>query len=425
MTAVTNNGDQNQIQQYAQETVKLNQLKFWKENPNILSKEGETGLRTSLNKFGYLEHIVIDQNNLIISGNHRAQALIDLGEGEVTVLRKEFKDDVERIECAQVMNKLHGQYEKFADSNQLLKIFESQKLDELAQLIGQSQESLQEIITRGHPEIQFHHEDNFDVDKTLEELVPATQLGDIWQCGDDHRILCADNSDQKSLKKLFQDATVDQLNTDPPYGVLYGDKNAELNKMDGGKRIETQYENDETDHDYRETFNHIFKNTPFSDYNSIYVWSGDPHVHQIRMAFDDNKIKCSQYLIWVKNNHVLGRKDYNAKAEFCLYCWKGKHEFYGPFRTTLLEYDKPLANKLHPTMKPIAMIAQLITDGTRPQGIVYDPFLGSGTTLIACEQTRRTCYCVEIDPRYVDVCVKRWEAFTKRKAKKLGSKGES
>lgn len=118
----------------------------------------------------------------------------------------------------------------------------------------------------------------------------------------------------------------------------------------------------------------------------------------------------------MKNNHVLGRKDYNSKHEFCVYGWKNHHKFYGDFSTTVLEFDKPLKNDLHPTMKPIELLVKLIKDGSQENEIVYDAFLGSGSTLIACEQSNRICYGLEISPQYVSVCIERWENFTNQKA---------
>ena len=136
-------------------------------------------------------------------------------------------------------------------------------------------------------------------------------------------------------------------------------------------------------------------------------------------AMMNQKVTPSDFLIWVKNNHVLGRKDYNAKHEFIIYGWKGKHKFYGPHRVTILNYDKPHVSDLHPTMKPIKLLAQLIQDGSKESMVVYDPFLGSGSTLIACEQTNRRCFGMEIDPLYAEVIIMRWEKLTGRKAQKI------
>ena len=259
------------------------------------------------------------------------------------------------------------------------------------------------------------------LDEETGELPPLpdnakAKLGQVYQLGK-HRILCGDNQTPGNYQILLQQVKVAQLNTDPPYGVMYGEKNAYLNALDGGKRIEKQYENDELDFDYNKMFKIIFDNIPWADYNTIYIWSGGQKLVQLRQTMEECKIKFSQYLIWLKNNHVLTRQDYSSKNEFCLYGWKGRHKFYSGFRTNILEYDKPMANKLHPTQKPPELIAQTILDGTKKDDIVLDLFLGSGTTLIASEQAGRVCFGMELDPSYIDVIITRWENFTGNKAK--------
>lgn len=356
----------------------------------------------------------------IADGEHRALVWKALGKMDIQAyIVPRLNDDIKRRLARQTLNKLQGEHDIKLDADEMALIFEAGELNNLAELIAQGRESLENILTK-HKGIQFQHEDNFDVDKALEDLVPETALGDIWQLGQ-HRIICADCTDKKSIERLLEDKTIAQLNTDPPFGMLYGGKNEYLNSKDGGNRIEEQYDNDELEKDYREYFNSIFQNLKdkWADYNTIYIWSGDKGVYEISGAMLDSGLKISQYLVWVKNNHVAGRKDYLPKAEFCIYGWAEKHKFFSPFggeRTTVLEYDKPLSNRLHPTMKPIPMISQTIQDGTKENDIVLDVHLGSGSTLIAAEQTKRVCYGVEIDPHYCDVVVKRWEAYTGAKA---------
>ena len=142
-------------------------------------------------------------------------------------------------------------------------------------------------------------------------------------------------------------------------------------------------------------------------------------LHNLRLALDNTNLKWGDYLIWVKNNHVLGRKDYNSKHEFCVYGWKNHHKFYGEFSTTLLEFPRPTKSKLHPTMKPIPLLSKLIQDGSKLGANVLDLFGGSGSTLIACEQLNRNCYMMELDPYYCQVIINRWEEYTGQKAEKL------
>jgi DNA modification methylase len=207
--------------------------------------------------------------------------------------------------------------------------------------------------------------------------------------------------------------------TDPPYGVDYSGKNEFLNKFDKGNHIQKPINNDAIT-DYRKFFSAFMGLAPLAEYNTVYIFMSNKELHSLRLALDDCGYSWGDYLVWVKNNHVLGRKDYNAKHEFIVYGWKGKHKFYGEASaTTVLEYNRPLRSELHPTMKPVELVCKLISDGTPAKGKIYDPFGGSGSTLIAAEQLNRTCYMMELDPGYCDVIINRWEQFTGDKAVRL------
>jgi DNA modification methylase len=140
----------------------------------------------------------------------------------------------------------------------------------------------------------------------------------------------------------------------------------------------------------------------------------DQELHNLRLAIEDCGFKVSSYLVWIKNNHVLGRKDYSSKHEIVLYGWKDKHKFYGEFSTTVLEYDKPLKNEFHPTMKPVELVQRIIADGSPKGGVIFDSFLGSGTTLIAAEtmEGNRSVYGFEISPHYCEVIMQRFSKIT-------------
>ena len=214
---------------------------------------------------------------------------------------------------------------------------------------------------------------------------------------------------------MLEGKTVDLLLTDPPYGVDYSGKNQFLNAIDKGNRIQKDIINDNIE-DYREFFGNFLEPIPFSEYNSFYITISGLKLFELTQALLDKNYKISQHIIWVKNNHVLGRQDYANKHEFLIYGWKQKHKFYGPFQTTIWEIAKPQKNELHPTMKPLELMQTPILNSTKKDMLVYDPFLGSGSTLIACEQTGRICYGMELDPGYIDVIIQRWENYTGKKA---------
>ena len=265
-------------------------------------------------------------------------------------------------------------------------------------------------------------EDDFNADAVVECVC---QKYDVWQLGR-HRLMCGDSTDQNDVAVLMDGKKADLLLTDPPYGVSYGEKNKLLNKLDGGNRIEKEIENDQ--HSEQETFE-LWKKVFANAYNatndcmSYYVFGAQKGdlLLLLLLALKENELASRHGLVWVKNNHVLARTDYNYKHEPITFGWKtnGTHKFYGGFKTTVLEYDKPLKSELHPTMKPIPLLSELINNSTQEGDIVLDVFGGSGSTLIAAEQLNRTCYMMELDPHYCDIIIARWEKLTGQTAVKL------
>jgi len=405
------------IQDYGLIKVKLSDLEFDKENPNELTKEQQESLKKSFRKFGNVMPILIDQNNFIVHGNHRAEIYQQLGLDEIPAFRREFKDDDERRLCSQAMNKLHGQYETLKDSNQLLLLFQNQKLDELTELIAQPKEELQRIIQKGHPEMQFYQEDNFDVDKALEEIVPQTQLGDIWELGN-HRLMCADCSDEKSIKRLMGEQKAILCLTDPPYSVDYDDRQRRADSK-SHKDLRDTYEDKQ---DAGQLLSSLFEITPAD--LLIMTYPVDKHFQELAKA--SALWNLLYELVWIKQHFTYGiGKRYKQQHEPIL-IFRRKNSNDAVFnvpdnKSTLFEYDREMANPLHPTPRPIGLLIELIQYHSNERDLIIDPFLGSGSTLIACEQTERVCYGVEIDPHYCDVIVKRWEEFTNRKAKLLRS----
>jgi len=348
---------------------------------------------------GFKDPIVIDKDNIIWAGHGRLEAA--------------YRLDMELVPCIYL--------EDLSESQKKLFMYMDNQINESPWVMDNVKILLGEIPQIELEEFQVDFNDILGI--TLDEndeipdvpAEPKSKLGEVYQMGN-HRVICGDCTNKESVSILLEDSTVDSLQTDPPYGIEYGNKNAELNKNLGGNRIEKPLANDSTIQDYKKFAKSFLEIIPFSKYNTIYFWMSNLRSNEILDAVKECQIKYHQTLIWIKNNHVLGRLDHNPKHELCFYGWKGQHKFYGGFKTDILEYDKPLANKLHPTMKPPEMIAELIIESTKKDMIVYDPFLGSGSTLIACEQTNRICYGMEIDPGYIDVIITRWQNFTGKKA---------
>ena len=385
--------------------IAISKLKPNPKNIKIHTKQQIEGLAEVIKLLGiFKDPVVIDKKNIIWIGHGRLEAAKLLDMEEVPYVYNDHLTVAQR---------------------KALMILDN-KLNESAWNEEQMQELLIEI-----PEFNF---EPFNVDfeefkpepEIVEDEVPKprpktdVKLGEIYQLGN-HKIMCGDCRNKDAVKQLLENATVDSLQTDPPYGVDYLSKNEFLNEVDKGNRIQTGLINDsDTIKDYREFFADFLKLIPFSKYNTVYVWMSDLRTHELRDAFISAGISFSQNIIWIKNNHVLSRLDYQPKHETCLYGRKGKHKFYGNASCMSTKFfDKPHVSDLHPTMKPVELITECIQEGSSSGGTIYDPFLGSGTTLVAAEQTGRVCYGMEIDPVYVQVAIDRWEQLTGQKAKRL------
>jgi DNA modification methylase len=253
-------------------------------------------------------------------------------------------------------------------------------------------------------------------------VVPTSKLGDVWLLGK-HRVMCG-SADSEDVQTVMGGRKADLLLTDPPYGVSYNDKNAFLNAAGKGNHVQRDIENDHrTPEEMNEFWTTVLSNAHAACSNkaSYYIFSpqGGDLMMMMMMSITRAKWQLKHMLVWVKNNHVLGRCDYHYKHEPVFFGWKedGTHEFFGGSSCfSTLNFDKPMKNDLHPTMKPLELCAYLIKNSTREGGLVLDLFLGSGSTLIASEQTGRACCGTELDPAYVDVIVRRWQDFTKQAA---------
>lgn len=236
---------------------------------------------------------------------------------------------------------------------------------------------------------------------------PKAKRGDIYQLGR-HRLMCGDSTSQEDVNKLMDGQKADLLLTDPPYNVDYTGKTADALK------IENDSMGDET---FRQFLIEAFScaDNAMRPGAVFYIWHADSEGYNFRGACHEVGWAVRQCLVWAKNSMVLGRQDYQWKHEPCLYGWKdgAGHSWYSDRKqTTVLEFDRPTRSIEHPTMKPIPLFDYQIRNSTKAGDIVLDLFGGSGTTIIACEQNGRIGYTMELDPRYVDVIIDRWETLT-------------
>jgi site-specific DNA-methyltransferase (adenine-specific) len=276
------------------------------------------------------------------------------------------------------------------------------------EMTGYTEDDLNELLENIIDEIDMDIEvveDDFEVELPEE---PKANYGDIYRLGN-HRLMCGDSTNADDVYTLMDGEKCNLLITDPPYNVNY--------EGTAGK-IQNDNMNDES---FRLFLSDAIKcaDNVMNPGAAFYIWHADSEGYNFRGACKDNGWKVRQCLIWRKNTFVLGRQDYQWQHEPCLYGWKeGASHFWNSDRsqTTVLEFDKPSRNEEHPTMKPVDLISYQIKNSTKQGCVVLDLFGGSGTTLIACEQLKRNCYMMELDPRYVDVIIDRWEKLTGEKA---------
>lgn len=361
-------------------------------------------IKNSIVKFGFVSPLVINKDMTVIGGHQRLKVLKDLGITEVECIVVDLdKTNEKALNIA--LNKIQGNW----DEDKLEALLQELKLEEFdMNLTGFDFDEVDEILN----DINGTKEDNFDVDSAYEEIEePITKPGDIWILGN-HRLMCGDSTHKDDIMRLMNNQDADMLLTDPPYNVDYVGKTAEALKIKNDNMDDNQF------YEFlRKVFENMYIVT--KEGASIYVFHADTEGINFRKAFKDAGFKLAECLIWKKDCFVMGRQDYQWQHEPVLYGWKeGKAHYFINDRTqsTILEFDRPKQSTLHPTMKPIDLIAKLIKNSSKENDIILDLFGGSGSTIIAAEQLNRCCYTMELDPKYCDVIVKRWETLTNKEA---------
>lgn len=351
-------------------------------------------LRSSLREFGFINPVIIDRDYNIIAGH-----------GRVMAAREE---KIDKVPCVFVDYLTEAQKKAYilADNRmamdagwdeQLLKVeIESLQAENFdVSLTGFDEKELSDLFDSE----KDAKDDNFDVDKELQKPT-VTKAGDVWLLGA-HKLICGDSTKEETYKMLMGEQKANLVVTDPPYNVNY--------QGSAGKIKNDNLKNDQFYRFLLGAFTCMEK--AMADDASIYVFHADTEGLNFRKAFSDAGFYLSGTCIWKKQSLVLGRSPYQWQHEPCLFGWKknGRHQWYSDRKqTTIWEFDKPKKNGDHPTMKPVPLIAYPIRNSSMTNCIVLDPFGGSGSTLIACEQTGRICRTIELDEKYCDVIVKRY-----------------
>ena len=405
------------------EWVNLSEIAEDPMNPNVINKAQHESLSKSMDENGFIEDVLLNDKPIggkrftLINGHQRVYVLLE--KGEKRVLAKIIKVSV--IKARQIgwaMNRNVGQDDQEKLSNLLLYALKNDKLDMFLDSVPDFGEDKAKLLIDKFHDTGLSEEGDEEIPEVTE--TSKVKEGDLFQLGD-HRLLCGDSTKKEHVDKLFAGKVANHVNMDPPYGVDYLGKDHFLKKINKPNSKTREIANDNMNpDDYTEFFKKVLANIPLAEYNTLNIWMGGLRLDELTRAFKEEGFTWGDYLVWVKNQFVLGRKDHNPRHEFCLYGWKGKHKFYGGQDASSCYFEnKPLTSEDHPTMKPVNLIARTILEGTKPKDIVYDAFCGSGTSIIACENENRICYAIEMMPHYIDVIIRRWEEKTNKKAVKL------
>lgn len=351
-------------------------------------------LRSSLREFGFINPVIIDRDFNVIAGHGRIMAAKEEGINEVPCVFVDYLTEAQKKAYILADNRMAMDA---GWDEELLKVeIEALQAEDFdLSLTGFDESELSGFFDTADDA----KDDDFDVDAELEKP-PVTKSGDLWLLGN-HRLLCGDSTKAETYEMLMNGKKPNLVVTDPPYNVNY--------QGTAGKIKNDNLENDKFYQFLFDAFTCMEK--AMADDASIYVFHADTEGLNFRKAFADAGFYLSGTCIWKKQSLVLGRSPYQWQHEPCLFGWKknGKHQWYSDRKqTTIWEFDKPKKNGDHPTMKPVPLIAYPIKNSSMSNCIVLDPFGGSGSTLIACEQTNRICHTIELDEKYCDVIIKRY-----------------
>lgn len=390
----------------------ISKLKPAEYNPRKRLQPGDKDyedIKNSFYEFGYIDPIIVNKDLTIISGHQRYFVLQDLGVKEVWCNVTDM--DKLKEKAANIgLNKISGEWE----DQQLLEVLQELELEGYDfHLTGFSDEEFEELVNslEGDEEEEETAGSGYDGDGDYEEQPAFVEPGDIWLLGR-HRLMCGDSTNENDIKTLMDGKSANVVITDPPYNVDYG-----ATEVMRGQTVARGIANDNmsTQH-FTEFLTAAYKNAYNSvmDGGAVYSFASDKFIDCFLKAINDSGLHYSQLCIWEKDFIILGNYDYQSQHEPVIYSYKNtaKHSFYGGRnKSSIWKFDHIRKAKLHPTMKPLPLIAYPIRNSSQENGIVLDLFGGSGSTLIAAEQLDRTAYVMEIDPAFASTIVRRYTAF--------------
>ena len=379
-------------------------------NPRQLTKDQYSQLKDSIKRFGLVDPLIVNKNkerkNILVGGHQRFKIAKEMGIDEIPCVEVDLTLDAEK-ELNIRLNKNVGEW----DYDALANYFDVGELTDWG---------------FSNDELQFYEEEPeqglIDDDEIPEVEEAITKEGDLWILGE-HRVLCGDATKKEDVELLMDGQKANMVFTDPPYLMDFdggmttnkkGNWKKSYNSKHGGIKNDKIEKSKESD--FLNSFNQNIKDVTIG---SFYICFYRLKLDQFFKSLNDVGIKVRTLITWDKGNHTMSNSDYWSKCEHIFYGWIDKHNFYGKSDYDIWNIPRTKKNDLHPTMKPIDLITKAINNSSLKDNIVLDPFLGSGSTLIAAEKTNRKCYGMELDPYYCDVIVKRWEEFTGKKAERI------
>ncbi len=364
-------------------------------------------VKASIEQFGFKVPIVIDADGVIVAGHTRLKAAKELGMKEVPCI---VADDLtpEQTRAFRVADNKTAEIAEWD-----IELLNTELLDLEANF------DMADFGFEINPPTGEVSDDDFDADAVADAIVePVTKLGDIWTLGR-HRLMCGDSTDRETVDRLMDGAKADMVFTDPPWNVNYG-----ASDHPSWKQRSIMNDSMSTE-EFKEFLDQSYAcmAEASKDGGMIYVVMSAQEWGSNMSSLAEAGFHWSSTIIWNKDHLVLSRKDYHTKYEPIWYGWKEGAARLAPLedrkQSDVWDFDRPTRSEEHPTMKPVALVARAVENSSKQNGIVLDLFGGSGTTLVASEQLNRTCYMMELDPKYCDVIVKRWELLTGGKAKLL------
>lgn len=377
-------------------------------NPRTHSAEQVNQIAASIAEFGFLNPILVDTMAGIIAGHGRLQAAKQIGLVQVPVVVLDHLSDTQKRAYVIADNKLAlnaGWDDELLRTEMAALATENFDMP----VIGFSDDELAALLAE--PNVTEGQTDEDAVPEAPE--TPVSKPGDLWRLGN-HLLLCGDSTVLANVERVLDGALADMVFTDPPYNVDYG--NTAKDKLRGTNRT---IMNDNLGDGFEQFLYDACVNMLTVCKGALYVCMSSSELHTLQKAFIEAGGKWSTFVIWAKNTFTLGRADYQRQYEPILYGWKQGNDHYwcgARDQGDVWFVNKPVRNELHPTMKPVELVERAVNNSSKSRDIVLDCFGGSGTTLIACEKLNRQCRMIELDPKYVDVIVKRWEEFTGKKA---------